>query len=150
MPAQKCNWQYGVFSIIYLIIGVLSIGLCYVWQPAWKIAFLPAEVGSEDTRQLVWCLGWNSLGLSMAALSIAVDGKDHRSALPRYVSLYPVSLIVISFLVFGLLRVFVAKASAPLFFYALSAAPLMYLGFRIDRALDFNPIAMMKSCLKQK
>ena len=124
----KINKSRMVFSCVYLLVAGLIL-----WYRGNELFYLVPQPDSYNFDRFLWCLSSSLIGFSF----LSVEFWSHStSPFPRYITYYPVLLIVISSLVFSTCQLF--EGSKGFIFYYLSFGACVVLAFLVDQFWELS------------
>ena len=120
---RKINWLRIFFSIIYFCASII---LFLIFRD--NIFYFEIPKNSWNFYRLIWCYCSVSLGFALVAFAFMYHES---SPLPKYLTHYPLQLLVMATLVYSILQIF--PATSGYLFYYLSFSLCFTLGFMVDR-----------------
>jgi hypothetical protein len=113
--------------IVYLILGVLTIAATLIW---WQDEVFYDAPRHANLWRIVWCIPFVFWGFAAIAFRSSKVGSHSSPASKSYTTRYPITLILISALVFAALHTF--DRSSGYLFYFYSGPILFILGYNVD------------------
>ena len=124
---KKTNWWRVSFSFFYFVLGILLICLFKS-----DIFYFNADTKTWNIYRYIWCLASSCLGFSSIALMLR---ENPTLPFPAYVTHYPLQLLAMSALIFGVLHI--STRTSNFVFYYLSFALCFTLGYLVDSYWSF-------------
>ena len=126
-----------IFGLLYLALFVtpffLDINLFYNE---------PIE-NFENWPRLIFCIAFSSLGFFFSAFSASKFIHEKSALQDGYLTKYPITLILLSSLVFGLFSA--VEITNNYVYYFISAPICTIFAYHIDRLLQFDPLKVLKN-----
>lgn len=126
------SWNRGIWAKIYFLAGVGIIAvLLWLEFMTYETVFCDEFFTTESLHfyRFLWCLSFACFGF--AAIAYHWHLKNNISATwPRYVTQYPLQLLITACIVFGILNSW--KKTSGYTYYYLSSSICFVLGFMVD------------------
>jgi len=126
------SWNRSTWAMIYFIFGLGIIAILLILQfTGNQIVFCDEFLtsGSLHFYRFLWCISFACFGFAAIAYYWYLQ-HNTSSTWPRYVTQYPLQLLITACLVFGILNSW--KRTSGYSYYYLSSSISFVLGFMVD------------------